>query len=57
MPTVKPLKADADINSDTEVQITPGQDPDYKWKVTAEQAGTYKITLDLEKLTINFETQ
>lgn len=57
VPTVKPLKADADINSDTEVQITPGQDPDYKWKVTAEQAGTYKITLDLEKLTINFEKQ
>lgn len=57
VPTVRPLKADADINSDTEVQITPGQDPDYKWKVSSEQAGTYKITLDLEKLVINFEKQ
>jgi len=55
--TIKPLKADADINIDTEIQITPGEQPDYKWKVTAEQAGNYKITLDVESLTINFEKQ
>lgn len=55
--TIKPLKADADINIDTEVQVTPGEQPDYKWKVTADQAGTYKITLNVETLTINFEKQ
>ena len=55
--TIKPLKADGDINTDTEVQVTPGEQPDYKWKITADQAGTYKITLDVEALTINFEKQ
>ncbi len=55
--TIKPLKGNADINVDTDVQITPGEQPDYKWVVTADQAGTYKITLDVEALTINFEKQ
>lgn len=55
--TIKPLKGNADINVDTDIQITPGEQPDYKWVVTAEQAGTYKITLDVEALTINFEKQ
>lgn len=55
--TIKPLKADADINADTQVQVNPGENPDYKWKVTADQAGNYKITLDVEALTINFEKQ
>lgn len=55
--TIKPLVPDANINSDTTVQVTPGEQPDYKWKVTADQAGTYKITLDMEALTINFEKQ
>lgn len=53
--TVKPLKANADINSDTQVQVTPGEQPDYKWLVTSAQAGVYKITLNMETLTINFE--
>lgn len=53
--TIKPLVPDANINSDTEIQITPGEQPDYKWKITTEQEGTYRITLDLESMTINFE--
>lgn len=55
--TIKPLREHADIFTDTDIQITPGEQPDYKWDVTAEQAGTYKITVDVENLTIKFEKQ
>lgn len=54
--TFKPLVADGSIES-TDVQVTPGEQPDYKWKITAEQAGLYKITLDTEKMEIKFEKQ
>lgn len=55
--TIKPLHEHGDIFTDTDIQITPGEQPDYKWDVTADQAGTYKITLDVENLTIKFEKQ
>ena len=45
--TFKPLVENGSIES-TDVQVTPGEQPDYKWKITAEQAGLYKITLDTE---------
>ena len=56
VPTFKPLEQDGSITEET-VQVTPGETPDYKWKVTADQAGLYKITLDTEKMTIKFEKQ
>ena len=55
--TLKPLREHADIFMDTDIQITPGEQPDYKWDVTADQAGTYKITVDVDNLTIKFEKQ
>ena len=54
--TFKPLVENGSIES-TDVQATPGEQPDYKWKITAEQAGLYKITLDTEKMEIKFEKQ
>lgn len=54
--TFKPLVENGSIES-TDVQVTPGEQPDYKWKITAEQAGLYKITLDTEKMEIKFEKQ
>ena len=54
--TFKPLVPDGSIES-TDVQVTPGEQPDYKWKITAEQAGLYKITLDTEKMEIKLEKQ
>lgn len=54
--TFKPLVENGSIES-TDVQVPPGEQPDYKWKITAEQAGLYKITLDTEKMEIKFEKQ
>ncbi len=42
--------------TETATQVYSG-DPDLKWKVTTEQAGTYKITLDTENNTIHFVKQ
>lgn len=53
--TIRPLKADGNINSDTVIQIAQPDQPDYKWKITTDQVGTYKITLNLDSMTINFE--
>ncbi|MDR0541422.1 MAG: SusF/SusE family outer membrane protein [Dysgonamonadaceae bacterium] len=53
VPTFKPKVANGSITSE-EVQMTPGEQPDYKWKVEASQAGTYKISLDVEKMTVKF---
>ena len=54
-PTFRPTKANGSIN-ETEVQVTSAADgaADFKWKVTAAQVGTYKITLDTEKNKISF---
>lgn len=54
--TFKPLDETGSIES-TGVQVTPGEQPDYKWKISADQAGLYKITLDTEKMEIKFEKQ
>lgn len=53
-PTFKPLVANGSIASE-EVQITPGEQPDYKWLIKADEVGLYKITIDTELLTIKFE--
>lgn len=54
-PTFRPLKANGSI-TETDVQVSSAADgaADLKWKVTAAQVGTYKITLDTEKNKISF---
>lgn len=54
-PTFRPMQADGSI-TDTDTQVLSAADGpnDIKWKVTAAQAGTYKITLDTENNTIYF---
>ncbi|WP_262248968.1 SusF/SusE family outer membrane protein [Parapedobacter soli] len=44
-----PLENHQDISLDG-MQLVPGGNPDYKWKI--DQAGPYKVTLDMEQLTI-----
>src|SRR5690606_36696602 len=44
-----PLENYQDISLDG-MQLVPGGNPDYKWKI--EQAGPYKVTLDMEQMTI-----
>lgn len=54
-----PTEASADISS-TEYVILEGcadTNPDHKWELTEEEAGTYSITIDLENETINIEKQ
>lgn len=54
-PTFRPTEANGSINK-TDVQVSSAADgaADLKWKVTAAQVGTYKITLDTEKNKISF---
>ncbi|MDR1681885.1 MAG: SusF/SusE family outer membrane protein [Candidatus Symbiothrix sp.] len=52
-PTFRPEVANASI-SNPKVMRTDGQDPDNKWKVSASEAGSYKIVLDVDKMTIQF---
>lgn len=52
-PTFRPLKPDASIVDDLNIQVM--MDPDWKWKVKPEEAGKYKITLDTESLRIEFK--
>ena len=54
-PTFKPKVENGSIDS-PDVQRTDGEQPDYKWKITASQAGLYKITLDVTegKMTVKF---
>lgn len=52
-PTFRPLKPDASIIDDLNVQVAVL--PDWKWKVKPEEAGRYKITLDTESLRIEFK--
>ena len=41
----------------TEIKFVPGGSPDKKWKITAAQTGSYKITVDVLHETIKFEKQ
>ncbi len=50
--TFRPMVANGSIMS-TETQVYVGGE-DLKWKITADQAGTYKITLDTENNKIYF---
>lgn len=42
---------------ETEVEMVPGGNPDKKWKVSADEAGTYKISLNVIDMTVSFEKQ
>ncbi len=56
-PAFRSVVADGTITSQ-QVQVNAG-DPDYKWKITSAQAGTYKITLNTnpDNMSIKFEKQ
>lgn len=55
-PTFRPMEANGSIDkTDTQVSSAADGAADLKWKVTATQAGTYKITLDTEKNKIYFD--
>lgn len=41
--------------SSMNVDYRLGNDQDYKWQVTAEQTGTYKLTLDVSAMTLTAE--
>lgn len=51
-----PVTPNEDASS-TEMKFVPGGSPDYKWKLTAAQAGNYKVTIDVLRETIRFEKQ
>ncbi|WP_125077694.1 SusF/SusE family outer membrane protein [Rufibacter latericius] len=51
-----PVTANEDVTS-TEIKFVPGGQPDNKWKISADQAGNYKITVDVLHETIKFEKQ
>ena len=43
--------------SNNKAQLSPGGNPDVKWKLVTTEAGTYKITLDTKAMTVNFQKQ
>lgn len=49
----RPMVADGSITSDA-VQVYKGGD-DLKWRIKDDQAGNYRITLDVNKMKIKFE--
>ena len=51
--TLRPLTEWAPI-TDNRLQAVDGG-PDLKWKVTTEQSGNYRVTVDLSAMTITFE--
>ncbi|MBC3538981.1 SusF/SusE family outer membrane protein [Rufibacter sediminis] len=51
-----PITANEDVTG-TEMKFVPGGQPDNKWKISAAQAGNYKITIDVLHETIKFEKQ
>lgn len=54
-PTFRPMQANGSITeTDTQVSSAADGSADLKWKITAAQAGTYKITIDTEKNKIYF---
>lgn len=43
--------------SNSKAQIALSGNPDIKWKLTASDAGTYLITLDMKAVTVSFQKQ
>lgn len=43
--------------SNNKAQLSPGGNPDVKWKLAGTEAGTYKITLNTQDLTVLFQKQ
>jgi hypothetical protein len=43
--------------TNNKAQVSPGGNPDVKWKLTSQEAGSYKITLNTRDLTVNFAKQ
>lgn len=41
--------------TDSKAQLAPNARPDIHWKLTASEAGNYKITLDIRIPTVSFE--
>jgi hypothetical protein len=41
--------------TNTKAQLSPSGNPDVKWKLTAAEAGTYKITLNVKDFTVTFQ--
>ncbi|PRD50806.1 SusE domain-containing protein [Sphingobacterium gobiense] len=50
---LRPRKPDASIVSDIDI-IASNNNPDWKWRVQANQAGTYRITLDVKSMKVQF---
>ena len=43
--------------SNNKAQIALGGNPDVKWKLNANDAGTYLVTLDMKAVTVTFQKQ
>lgn len=43
--------------STNKAQLSPGGNPDIHWKLASADAGTYKITLNTQDLTVTFQKQ
>ncbi|RDC55447.1 SusF/SusE family outer membrane protein [Pedobacter chinensis] len=41
--------------SNNKAQIALGGNPDLKWKLSAAEAGNYKITVDMKAITVSFQ--
>ena len=56
---LRPLKEDVTNDlaplSATKIKQYQGSSPDYKWKVTAAEAGDYKISINVINMTVKFE--
>lgn len=56
---LRPLKEDVTNNlaplSATKLMQYEGSEPDYKWKVSAAEAGDYKISINVIDMTVKFE--
>lgn len=52
-PAIRPLKANSSILTDLDFIIVGS--PDTKWKVLPEEAGRYKISIDIKNQRISFE--
>ena len=50
-------KANADITTDTDIEIRETEGKDYKWKLSDTEAGTYTITINFNTNKISFEKQ
>lgn len=43
--------------ANNKAQLSPSGNPDVKWKLAASDAGTYKISLNTQDLTVTFQKQ